>query len=49
MGVPDWGELSIGEWAAICRTWQKANRTGPPPPPTEAEFDKAVMLSRGIH
>jgi hypothetical protein len=49
MNIQRWGDLSLGEWSAICRTWNKAHRVGPPPPPTEAEFDKAVMISRGIH
>lgn len=48
MGVHDVGRLSLGQWAAICRTWtrahdQKANVS----PPSEDEFEAAVLAARG--
>lgn len=47
MGVKDAASLSIGEWTAVCRAWRKAHGGDKPAPPTEAEFDLAMMMARG--
>lgn len=48
MGVPDVGALSLGQWVAICRGWAKAHGQGGIDPPSEDEFDQAVMRARGV-
>lgn len=48
MGIQNVRGLSIGEWAAICRAWQKSHGNNKPTAPTEDEFDLAVMKARGV-
>lgn len=48
MGVHDVGSLSLGQWVAICRHWSKAHGQSKAEPPTEDEFDRAVMRARGV-
>ncbi|MBN9018722.1 MAG: hypothetical protein J0H11_15015 [Rhizobiales bacterium] len=46
MNIADVGDLTIGQWAANVRHWQKAHATKPSAP-SEDEFDLAVMQARG--
>lgn len=49
MNVQNVGALSLGQWAAICRQWNKAHgEKGDTAPPSEDEFDAAVMAARGV-
>jgi hypothetical protein len=48
MQVQNVGSLSLGQWMAICRGWNKAHGSTRTAPPTEDEFDRAVMQARGI-
>lgn len=48
MNVHDWRKLSLGEWAAICRAWDKAHGQSTVAPPTEEEFERAMMKARGM-
>jgi hypothetical protein len=48
MNVHHWRRLSIGEWAAICRTWNKVHGVDSVAPPSEEEFERAVMAARGL-
>jgi hypothetical protein len=41
MGVGDVMSLSLGEWAAILRGWNRAH-TGKVDPPTVEEFEAAM-------
>lgn len=45
MGITDWQSLSLGQYAALCASWNRAH--GKINPPTEAEFDLAVMRAEG--
>lgn len=47
MGIADIGRLSIGEWYAICRRWDKAHGGSMATPPSEDEFDAAIIAARG--
>ncbi|MBA3576182.1 MAG: hypothetical protein H0W39_01000 [Sphingomonas sp.] len=47
MNVQNVGDLSLGQWGSICRQWNKAHGDGKAPPPSEDEFDLAVMRVRG--
>lgn len=47
MGVQNVGDLSLGQWAAICRGWAKAHGQAKAEAPSEAEFDAAVLAARG--
>lgn len=47
MQIPDAGALSLGEWAAICRAWNKAHgERNDTAPPSEDEFEAAVIAAR---
>lgn len=48
MGVHDWRSLSLGEWAAICRGWNKAHGQSTVDAPSDAEFEAAVLAARGM-
>lgn len=48
MNVPNVGGYSFGEWVAVCRAWSKAHGKNEAAPPTEDEFDRAVMNVRGL-
>jgi hypothetical protein len=48
MNIADVGALSLGQWAAICRAWNLAHGDGKAVPPTEDEFDRAVLRARGL-
>lgn len=48
MNLQDVGALSLGQWAAICRGWAKAHGEAKVDPPSEDEFDAAVMRARGV-
>lgn len=48
MGVQNVGDLSLGEWAAICRQWNKAHGESKPDAPSDDEFDRAVLAARGV-
>jgi len=48
MGLADVGELSLGEWSAILRAWNRAHGDGKPEAPSDDEFDRAVMAARGV-
>lgn len=47
MGAGDPLALSLGEWIAICHGWDKAHGNGSATPPSDEEFDLAVMRARG--
>lgn len=47
MGVPDVGRLSLGEWTATVRGWNKAHGGDKPAPPSVEEFEAAVIAARG--
>lgn len=47
MGVQNVYDLSLGQWTATVKGWNKANGDDKPAPPTESEFDLAVMQVRG--
>ena len=47
MGIANVGGLSLGEYAAICRQWNKAHGKSTATAPTDDEFDAAVMAARG--
>lgn len=50
MGIQDVGSLSIGQWAAKVRGWNKAHAPeGDLNPPTREEFEEAVARARGLH
>ncbi|WP_309086467.1 hypothetical protein [Chelativorans sp.] len=41
--------LSLGEWAAIYTVWQRRHDKKPNvSPPSEEEFDLAIMRARGV-
>lgn len=46
IGAP--GELSLGEYFAIAHGWVAAHGEKTIAPPSEAEFDLAVMKVRGV-
>lgn len=50
MGVQDPGRLSLGEWAAILDGWMRAHggERGVAPP-SEAEFEQAMLAARGVN
>ena len=48
MNLGDPGDLSLGQYAAIARGWNKAHGQGQMDPPSEAEFDAAVLRARGV-
>lgn len=48
MQVHDWRDMSLGEWAAVCRQWNKAHGQSTAAPPTERDFEAAIMAARGI-
>lgn len=48
MGVHNVGDLSLGQWTAICRQWNKAHG-GKPPAPSDDDFDEAVKQARMLH
>lgn len=48
MRVGDVMDLSLGEWAALCRFWDKAHGKSTVRPPTEDEFEAAVLAARGV-
>jgi hypothetical protein len=48
MHIADVGKLSLGQYAAIVRGWQKAHGEQKIDPPSEDEFDRAVMSARGL-
>lgn len=48
MGVHEVGRLSLGQWSALCRSWEKAHNTkASVAPPSEDEFEAAVLAARG--
>jgi len=49
MGVHNVGDLSLGQWTAICRHWARAHADGTKvEPPSREEFEAAVLASRGV-
>jgi hypothetical protein len=48
MNVQNVGNRSLGEWASICRQWAKAHGESTVEPPTEDEFEAAIMAARGL-
>lgn len=48
MSIANVGDLSLGQWSAICRAWNKAHGESKAEAPSEAEFDAAVMRARGV-
>jgi len=40
--------LSLGEWEAMITQWNILHGDGKPQPPTEEEFDAAILRARGI-
>lgn len=47
MQVQNVEAMSLGEWAAICRAWNKAHaERADTAPPTEDEFEAAVIAAR---
>jgi hypothetical protein len=49
MNVKDVMALSLGEWAVICGAWNKAHGDkSDVAPPSDDEFDAAVMAVRGL-
>lgn len=47
MNIADVGSLTIGQWDALFKHWQKVHATKPSAP-SEDEFDLAVMQARGV-
>lgn len=47
MGIDNVGDLSLGQWAASVTAWNKVHGATKAQPPTEEEFDLAVMRARG--
>lgn len=47
MGIHDVGRLSLGQWSAMVGGWNKAHGDNKPKPPSDAEFEAAVMRARG--
>ena len=49
MGVRDWRSISLGEWSAVLKTWNKAHGgKDDAAPPSEAEFEAAILAARGV-
>lgn len=48
MNLADPGELSLGQYFAIAHGWNQAHGNRTVAPPTEEEFDLAVMKVRGV-
>jgi hypothetical protein len=48
MNIPNVGDLSLGQWSAIVRAWNKSHNGNKPIAPTDDEFDLAVMRARGV-
>lgn len=48
MNVQDVGNYSLGQWLAIVRIWNKAHGAEQVAPPSEDEFETAVMKARGV-
>ena len=48
MGVKDVGSLSLGQWIAICRQWNRAHGKEEVSPPTVEEFEAAMLAARGV-
>lgn len=49
MNIQNVGSLSLGQWVAVCRIWNKAQGGGQSAAPSDDEFEKAVLAARGIH
>lgn len=50
MGIQNVGGLSLGQWIAIVRTWNKAHAPeGHVDPPTVDEFHAAMEHARALH
>lgn len=47
MGIANVGSLTLGQYGAICRQWNKAH--GQVTAPSEDELDLAVARARGLH
>jgi len=47
MGVQNVGDLSLGQWSAIIHGWDEAHGDKKIAPPTEDEFEAAVLAARG--
>lgn len=47
MGIADVGVLSLGQWAACVRGWNRANGVDEAKAPSEREFDLAVAQAMG--
>lgn len=47
MGIPDVGQLSLGEFSAEVSGWYKAHGKDTSVAPSEEDFDRAVMAARG--
>jgi hypothetical protein len=48
MNINDVGRLSLGQWAAICRQWAKAHGESTVEPPSEDQFEAAILAARGL-
>lgn len=50
MQVQDVMSLSLGEWVAVRQAWERAHSDdkNDVDPPTEDEFDRAVLAARGV-
>ncbi|WP_181171966.1 MULTISPECIES: hypothetical protein [unclassified Mesorhizobium] len=48
MGIQNVGALSLGQWIAIGRQWNKAHG-GKPGAPSDDEFEAAVQAARSLH
>lgn len=48
MGIGDPMRLSLGEWVTIVGAWNKAHGGAKASPPSEDEFDRAVLAARGV-
>jgi hypothetical protein len=48
MGFADPGALSLGQWVAIVGGWNVRNGKSDVAPPTEEEFELAVIKARGV-
>lgn len=49
MGIHNVGDLSLGQWSAICRQWRKVHGGGKPAAPSDDDFDEAVKRVRMLH
>lgn len=48
MGIREPMQMSLGEWVVTVAAWNRAHGGAKASPPSEDEFDRAVLAARGI-